>query len=146
MAPVAEGGEVKGPVFLIVYAYDQCGGCGVDGPGCGDCKDIDRYHAIIKGQFGDRLYNSGIEYRMFNCRILAHGEALRERCAAYGVPDDMLYIRPMTLIGTEDAGLYLPGEDLLFYAGEMLDRYAAGENAAGIQSDIASIFAARESR
>jgi len=138
----ASVGQKRGPVLLTVYLYDRCGGCGVDSPGCGDCKDIVKYHGIIKRQLGDRLYDGAIVYRMLNCRLLAYDGACGERGARYGVPHEIQYIRPMTYIGAEDSGLYLPGEALLPHIGEMLDRYAAGEDMGVIQKDIINIYEA----
>jgi len=132
--------ERRAPVRLTVYLYDDCGGCGANNPGCGECKDIDRYHNIIKKQFGERLYDGGIEYRMYNCRLDVNENnrlALGER---YGVPEALRNVRPVAYIGGEDAGLYLPGEALLHYVGETLDRYAAGEEPDGIQNDVLRIY------
>jgi hypothetical protein len=132
--------EKPGPVLLTVYLYDKCGGCGVNSPGCGDCKDIVKYHGIIKKQLGDRLYDGTITYRMLNCRLLVYNDACSERAKLYGAPEDIQNVRPLTFIGAEDSGLYLPGTALLPYVGEMLDRYIAGEDIGNIQKDIVGIY------
>ena len=137
--PAAASVRRPGPVLLTVYIYDRCGGCGVNSPGCGDCKDIQKYHGIVKKQLGDRLYDGTIVYRMYNMRLLAYQTEDEDRGARYGVPAELREIRPMTYIGAADSGLYLPGEALLPYVGEMLDRYEGGENLADIQKDIIRI-------
>jgi hypothetical protein len=130
----------KAPVLLTVYIYDQCGGCGVDGPGCGECKESVKCHGIIKEQFGGRLYDGTIEYRLLNCRINAHEAARAARGEIYGVPDGLRHIRPVTYIGDENGGLYLPGEALLPYAAEMLDRYINGAELNETQNEILEIY------
>jgi len=138
--PAAASARRAQPVLLTVYLYDKCGGCGVDSPGCGECKEIVKYHAIIKKHLGDRLYDGTIVYRMLNVRLLVYNGDCADRGARYGVPAELIGIRPMTYIGSEDSGLYLPGEALLPHIGEMLDRYVRGENIGDIQRDILGIY------
>ena len=130
------------PVLLTVFVYDLCGGCSsaVESVGCGECKDINRYHGIVRVQMGDRLYDGSIEYRILNCRENDNNDISDQRGRRYGVPEELLLIRPMTYIGTEDRGLYLPGEDALHYVKEALDRYQAGEDVGDIQGDIMSLI------
>ena len=124
------------PVLLTLYIHDQCGGCGVDVPGCGDCKDMDLLHLLIKSQLGDRLYDGSIEYRMFNTRFTAQEQNRTLRSEQYGAPQGIRHIRPVAFIGTQEAGLYLFGEALMPYVGGMLDRYVAGEDMEWIQQEI----------
>ena len=139
LASASENGQNQRPVELSVYLYDECGGCGANNPGCGECRLIDRYHGIIKKQFGDRLYEGGIEYRMFNCRLDVNDLRRVEKSALFGVPGRLRNARPITFIGSDGDGVYLPGEETLNYAGEALDRYMAGEDVEIIQRDILSI-------
>ena len=48
-------GEETEPLQLRIFVYDRCGGCGADGPGCGNCDEIGRLHGIVKETLGDRL-------------------------------------------------------------------------------------------
>ena len=128
------------PVMLIVYAYDRCGGCGADGPGCGECKDLERLHNIVKKQLGERLYGGAIVYRMFNTRIRAVENECVSKGETYGVPDEFRKIRPITFIGREDGGLYLPGEPLMQFIGHALDRFLAGDDLEHVQSDLIKIM------
>jgi hypothetical protein len=141
----AKDGAEAESVLLTVYIYDRCGGCGDNNPGCGECVETLRYHGIINEQLGDRLYGGPIVYRLFNCRLDAHEEARVTRGKSYGVPESLLHIRPMIYIGDEAEGVYLPGEALIAYAGEMLDRYVAGESMESIRNDIMDIYNERES-
>ena len=138
--PAAASVRRASPVLLRVYLYDRCGGCGSNTPGCGDCKDTQKDHGIIKKQLGDRLYDGTITYRMLNCRLLVNNAECGDWAARYGVPEEYLNIRPLTFIGTEDSGIYLPGIQMLPYIGEMVDRYEGGDNISDIQNDILRIY------
>jgi hypothetical protein len=147
LAPLAVQGEPAAePIQLIVYLYDRCGGCGADNLGCGECKTTVKYHGLIKAQLGDRLYDGTIMYRTLNCRLLEHDRACEARGEKYGMPKDYYGVRPVTYIGGEDSGLYLPGEVMLPYVGAMLDRYAAGEEPGAIQADIAELYTAEKEK
>jgi len=139
--PVAADQDETEKILLTIFLFDRCGGCGSDNPGCGDCKDVNRVHDIIKAQLGDRLYDGSIEYRILNCRYSVNDTACQERGARYGVPEDVLALLPITFIGAPDNGIYLPGEALFPYVKEMLDRYAGGEELNKIQADILLISA-----
>jgi len=139
--PVVADQDETGIILLTIFLFDRCGGCGSDNPGCGDCKDVNRVHDIIKAQLGDRLYDGSIEYRILNCRYSANDAACQERGALYGVPEDLLALLPITFIGAMNNGIYLPGEALFPFVKEMLDRYAGGEELNEIQADILSIYA-----
>jgi hypothetical protein len=123
-------------VELTVFCFDQCGGCGVDSPGCGDCQDITRYHGIIKGQLGNRLYDGTMLYRILNCRLEANDRAYDAFSAAYAIPQELYGYLPVVFIGDETQGVYLIGEPMMDYVGEYLDRYLTGEDVATIQADI----------
>jgi len=140
IVPIAGGSINAEPVLLHVYLFDRCGGCGSDNPGCGECKDVNRTHDTIKGQLGDRLYNGTIVYRILNCRYTANEIACKERGEQYGVPVELMNFRPITYIGTEDAGLYLPGDGLLPFAAEIIDRYIGGDGLTEIQADILKVY------
>ena len=128
------------PVLLTIYVYDQCGGCETEGPGCGQCKALDKIQGMARAQLGDRLYDGSIEYRTYNTRTKAHALGLIERSARYGAPDELAGVVPVAFIGTDAAGLYLPGEALMPHVGEMMDRYMGGESVAKIQDDIMAIY------
>lgn len=128
-------------VELTVFCFDQCGGCGVDSPGCGDCQDIVRYHAIIKGQLGNRLYDGTMLYRILNCRLEANDRSYDAYSAAYGIPQELYGYLPVVFIGDETHGIYLVGEPMLDYVGEYLDRYLAGEDIATLQAEIDQVRA-----
>jgi hypothetical protein len=128
------------PVLLTVCLFDRCGGCGSDNPGCGECKDAYRVHDIIKRQLGDRLYDGAIVYRILNCRYTENAAVCGKRGELYGVPPELLALLPITYIGTDDTGLYLPGENMLSYIKEMLDRYINGDDLGVIQADITRIY------
>lgn len=128
-------------VELTVFCFDQCGGCGVDSPGCGDCQDIVRYHAIIKGQLGNRLYDGTMLYRILNCRLEANDRSYDAYSATYGIPQELYGYLPVVFIGDETHGIYLVGEPMLDYVGEYLDRYLAGEDIATLQAEIDQVRA-----
>ena len=123
-------------VELYVFLFDKCGGCGVDSPGCGNCQDIARYHGIIKGQLGNRLYDGTILYRMLNCRLEASDRSYEAYYAAYGIPQDLYGYLPTIYIGTPEGGVYLVGEKMLDYVGEYLDKYLASDDLAALQQEI----------
>jgi hypothetical protein len=128
-------------VELKIFCFDLCGGCGVDSPGCGNCQDIVRYHAIIKGQLGNRLYDGTILYRILNCRLEANDHSYDAYAAAYGIPQDLYGYLPVAFIGDEEHGIYLIGEPMLDYVGAYLDRYLAGEDVAALQAEINEVRA-----
>lgn len=128
-------------VELTVFCFDLCGGCGVDSPGCGDCQDIVRYHAIIKGQLGNRLYDGTMLYRILNCRLEANDHSFDAYSAAYGIPQELYGYLPVVFVGNEEQGVYLIGEPMIDYVGEYLDRYLAGEDIASLQAEIDEVRA-----
>lgn len=128
-------------VELTVFCFDLCGGCGVDSPGCGDCQDIVRYHAILKGQLGNRLYDGTMLYRILNCRLEANDRAFDAYSAAYGVPKELYGYLPAVFVGDETQGIFLIREPMLDYVGEYLDRYLAGEDIAALQAEIDALSA-----
>lgn len=128
-------------VELTVFCFDLCGGCGVDSPGCGNCQDIVRYHGIIKGQLGNRLYDGTMLYRILNCRLEANDRSYDAYYAAYGIPQELYGYLPVVFIGDEEHGVYLGGEPMLDYVGEYLDRYLAGEDLATLQAEIDEVRA-----
>lgn len=123
-------------VELVVFLFDKCGGCGTDNPGCGNCKDMVKFHGIIKESLGDRLYDGTIYYAMHNCRVELNDAMYDEYFKRYGIPEDLYGYRPATFIGTPDGGLYLLGEQMLPYVQKYIDMYLEGGDLAEIQADI----------
>jgi len=135
--PVAEVASVEPePVLLTVFLYDSCGGCGVGLLGCGTCDVQDRLHLQILAQFGDRLHDGSITYRLLNTRLDINEATRQERSDGFGVPEEMRRILPIAFIGNEGEGVFLVGDAVMPYVQEMLDRYVAGEDVADLQSDI----------
>ena len=120
--------EEATPTDIIIFLFDRCGGCGVDSPGCGECKDILKAHGVVKEQLGDRIYDGTLTLRLYNCRYKEYREMLAEYLATYAVEDEFLDMLPMTFIGSKEGGIYLPGQDGIESICEMLDRYLAGED------------------
>jgi hypothetical protein len=137
-APAAspEATERVYDVEMYVFLFDKCGGCGVDSPGCGNCQDIVRYHGIIKGQLGNRLYDGTILYRMLNCRLEVNDHSYDAYYAAYAIPQDLYGYLPTVFLGTPEGGVYLVGEKMLDYVGEYLDKYLTSDDLAALQAEI----------
>ena len=138
--PAGSSSYESTPVLLTIYLFDQCGGCETEGPGCGQCKVMDRIQGAVRAQLGDRLYDGSIEYRTFNSRTKTHALGLVERRKLYGVPDEFASVIPITFIGTGESGLYLLGDALIPYIGEMLDRYIGEDDIEAIQGDAMKIY------
>ena len=131
-----EAQEYAEPIRLTVFVYDSCGGCGVGMLGCGTCDIQDRLHFQIVAQFGDRLHDGSIRYRLHNTRLDIQNDMWQEYSVRFGVAEDLRGVLPVAFIGTEYAGLYLAGDALVPFIQEMLDRYLAGEAREDIQRDI----------
>lgn len=120
-----ESGEAADAgVGLIVFVWDPCGGCGMDNPGCGECKDMLMYHDTIKKQLGDRLYDGSLVYRMHNCKLTVNEEKYKEYLELFGREEDGL---PAVFIGDAEDGVVLFGVEKLETVAEVLDQYLAGE-------------------
>jgi len=124
------------PIRLTVFVYDNCGGCGVGLVGCGTCDIQDRLHFQILAQFGDRLHDGSIRYRLHNTRLDVQNDMWLEHSEHFSVTDELRGILPIAFIGTEYEGIYLAGDELVPFIQEMLDRYLAGEAREDIQRDI----------
>lgn len=133
-APEAQ--DAAHAVELTVFLFDNCGGCGTDSPGCGNCQDIVRYHAIIKEQLGDRLYDGTIKYRMYNCRIEAYDRMYDGYHEAYGMPQELYGYLPCVFIGDAEGGVWLASEVMLDFVGEYLDKYLESDDLAALQQEI----------
>ena len=123
-------------VELVVFLFDKCGGCGTDNIGCGNCKDMVKFHGIIKEQLGDRLYDGTIYYAMHNCRIELNDAMYDEYFKRYGIPEELYGYQPATFIGTPDGGLYLIGEQMFPYVQKYIDMYLEGGDLEEIQKEI----------
>ena len=140
--PITEGyadtGNTRpsGPVPLIVFMYDDCGGCGAGMQGCGTCDEMDRLHLIILSQFGNRLHDGSIVYRLFNVRDPIHEETRMKRVLDFNVPEEYHRLLPIAFIGTEYDGLFMASFDLMPYVQEIFDRYVAGEAVYELQREV----------
>ena len=123
-------------VELVVFLFDKCGGCGTDNPGCGNCKEMVKFHGIIKESLGDRLYDGTIYYAMHNCRIELNDAMYDEYFKRYGISEDLYGYRPAAFIGTPDGGLYLLGEQMLPYVQKYIDKYLEGGDLEAVQEEI----------
>ena len=128
--------EPSEPIRLTVFVYDSCGGCGVGMLGCGACDVQDRLHFQILAQFGDRLHDGTIRYRLLNTRLDIQNDMWLEQSEYFGVSEELRNILPIAFIGTAYEGIYLAGDELVPFIQEMLDRYLAGEAREDIQRDI----------
>ena len=133
-APADTAGEA--PVDLYVFLWDRCGGCGVDAPGCGECRDTERYHLSIKEQLGDEMYDGSVTYRMLNCRY----EEFRVQFAVfsenYGVREDWLNVLPAVFIGRDGAGVYMIGEEAIGDIAEILHEYEETDDVEALQQMV----------
>ena len=123
-------------VEMVIFLFDKCGGCGTDNIGCGNCKDMVKYHGIIKEALGDRLYDGTIYYAMHNCRIELNDAMYDEYYKRYGISEDLYGYMPATFIGTPDGGLYLLGEQMLPYVQKYIDMYLEGGDLEAVQEEI----------
>ena len=126
----------KEPVQITVFLYDDCGGCGVGNLGCGPCLDLERLNIFIRTQFGERLNDGSIEYRILNTRISTNNEAHAERSVLYGVPAELRTTLPIAFIGNDEYGIFLPGEDLMEYVYRMFAKYSDRECLTQLQNEI----------
>ncbi|MGI6173036.1 MAG: hypothetical protein ACOYI8_03955 [Christensenellales bacterium] len=134
--------EQGSPLKLRVFVYDRCGGCGADGPGCGDCDEVWRLHAIVKGALGDRLYDGSLEYTMPNCRMLLLLDEYEQYCDTYGVYDDLYGLFPAAFVLREDgSGVFAVGEGLLASIDVVIDAFERGDSAEDIQAQIDALYA-----
>ena len=124
------------PVRLTVFVYDSCGGCGVGLLGCGACDIQDRLHLQILAQFGDRLHDGSIRYRLHNTRLDIQNDMWLEHRERFEITEELQNILPAAFIGTEYEGIYLVGDELLPFIQEMFDRYTSGEAREEVQRDI----------
>jgi len=111
------------PVPLTVFLYDNCGGCGVGLQGCGACDEQDRLHLMIFRQFGNRLHDGGIVYRLFNTRLPMHDENRRELSEAFGMAEELRGVLPVAFIGDGEHGIYVVGEDMMAGLMEIFDEF-----------------------
>ena len=130
------GQELREPVLLTVFVYDDCGGCGVGDLGCGTCDIFDELNMLMRDKFGDRLNDGSITYRLFNTRIQTNEENRRIRVERYGVPPEHQNTLPVAFIGTAYEGIFLAGDENMLFVKEKLDRYLAGESITDIQESI----------
>ena len=124
-----------GAIPLTVFVYDNCGGCGVGLQGCGACDVQDALHILMLRIFGQRLHGEEMTYRLLNTRHDAHNYAWQEKLQVFAVPDEHGAALPMAFIGTEQRGVFVPSE-LIAVVDEFFDRFASGEDVAGLQAEI----------
>lgn len=143
---LAAGEEVPGeaPVDLYVFLWDRCGGCGVDAPGCGECRDTERFHLSIKDQLGTKIYDGSVTYRMLNCRYEEFRVQFAEFSESYGVREEWKDLLPAVFIGREGSGVYMTGEEAIGDIGEILTAYEAGEDPEALQQRIIERFEERK--
>ena len=132
---------------LYVFLWDRCGGCGVDAPGCGECRDTERYHLSIKEQLGDRMYDGTLTYRMLNCRYEEFRQQYAQFQESYGVQTEWHDLLPAVFIGRDGSGVYMTGEAAIADVGEVLAAYEAAaddEALQALQQEIFDRYAERE--
>lgn len=129
--------ETQAPLQLRIFVYDRCGGCGADGPGCGDCDELARLHAIVKDVLGDKLYDGSLDYTMPNCRMLLLLEEYEQYIANYHVYDELYGIFPAAFVlrSTGD-GVFLIGEDALHWLDEVVEALERGDRTEEVQAWI----------
>ena len=127
-------GEETEPLQLRICVYDRCGGCGADGPGCGNCDEIGRLHGIVKETLGDRLYDGSMLYTMPNCRVLVVLEEYKQYCKDFGVYDELYGYYPAAFILRPDgSGVFAVGEEMMTSLGEIIDAFERGDSTEEIQ-------------
>lgn len=141
----AEVEEDVPPIELKAYVFDLCGGCGADGPGCGNCSEIVRYHGIFKGQLGDQLYDGTMIYRMVNCRLVVNRDAYTACFEELELDQSLYGMFPTVFIGCESGTVHLVGESMLEYAGAVVDALKQGDDAAQVQTWVDEVFAEQQS-
>jgi len=130
-----ETSETDNRVQFWIYLFDQCGGCGVDSPGCGNCKNMDRIHAEIKNQFGNRLYDGTMRYIMRNCRTEAYDREYDVLYTTFNIPEELYGVMPAVFISRDGVyGVFLLGEECIPYAQEYFDKYLACETDEDIEA------------
>lgn len=135
--------EETEPLQLRIFVYDRCGGCGADGPGCGDCDEIGRLHGIVKGVLGDRLYDGSLNYTMPNCRIIVLLDEYKQYCQDFGVYDDLYgYFPAAFIIRPDGSGVFMVGEEMLSSLGEVIDAFERGDSAEEVQKWIDNLCTA----
>lgn len=122
------------PLRLRIYVVDRCGGCGTDGPGCGDCAEMGRLHGIVKEALGDRLYDGSMEYTMPNCRTVVLLDEYKQVARDFGVYDDLYGYFPAAFITrTDGSGVFVVGEGMLSSLDEVIDAFERGDSVEDIQ-------------
>ena len=144
--PVVEDAEAEEPVDLYIFLWDRCGGCGVDVPGCGECRDTERFHLSVKDQLGARLYDGSLTYRILNCRYEENREKFEKFSTDYNVAEAWFDYLPAVFIGRNGSGVYMVGEDAIEDVGATLDAYLGGEDLEELQQALCDKYEASLSK
>ena len=142
-AAAPESAAESEAVELYVFLWDRCGGCGVDAPGCGECRDTERFHLSIKNQLGSELYDGSVTYRMLNCRYEEFRVQFDEFSERYGVQEEWRNLLPAVFIGRGGSGVYMIGEEAIEDVAEVLHAFEAAEDLAPLQQQIFDRYAER---
>lgn len=143
---LAEVEEEAPPIELKAFVFDLCGGCGADGPGCGNCREIVRYHGIFKGQLEDQLYDGTMVYRMLNCRLVVNRDAYTDCFEELELEQPLYGMFPTVFISCEGDTVHLVGESMLEYVGAVVEALKQGDDAAEIQTWVDEVFSEQQSQ